>query len=680
MSFKRGTMMTALKPPMPREFDYQYYVPSDGGGFASEGFDCPEIQAENLLKSPDDLTDGAYWGTTDVTVTEPSTGVFRLTKDVGAAWKNISQAGTNWYPAWLGTYSFIFEVRAGTLDNAQFYVDRDSAGVVDSITKISGTGTVSIQYGTNGQVTGLDSNWTKIIVTGSGKGWTTQCGIVFYPDGQNSNTGYLEVRNFQVILGDQPDEKPRPVNQEAAYPMMAYKPHWRLTPDGNGRFSVVDGSVNAEILGNIGFETAGGGGADIWASWDETAGDGALANETVTIHGGSDSCKVTAGATANTLVLQAFSCTALAPYKLTFWTYGDGANAGRYRVWDQSNGADIIATTSTGVTAASWTQVTVYFTAPAGCVLASLRLMCSTVDTTVTYFDDVSLHEQNTSGLVSIGEADSIEIAPTTGATPEASADFEMSCSFTFETGKNIYLNGRFLDANTSLLLQIGSDGKIYLKQGLGAGQVTMDTSDVVFTDGEFYRVKWRAHGTALSASVDDLSDVVSGTHDGNAAQLAQTGAYISHNYATNDMKLICEPYPKRTTSIIVAGGKATAGDGDPTIWLTQTDGSAFTAAVNMALLYSITSHKLATAFTLIDKDMSASPSGVTGVTWDGAGQQYGSNGSYNLYTDNYVVGTERTLMSVVRASTFGAHLFQHVSGNQWKRFGAATGPHGLER
>ena len=59
--------------------------------------------------------------------------------------------------------------------------------------------------------------------------------------------------------------------------------------------------VGGELLSNPGFETAGGGGADVWGSWTESAGDGALANEVAIVNSGSDAAKVTAGATTNTL-------------------------------------------------------------------------------------------------------------------------------------------------------------------------------------------------------------------------------------------------------------------------------------------------------------------------------------------------------------------------------------------
>ncbi len=144
------------------------------------------------------------------------------------------------------------------------------------------------------------------------------------------------------------------------------------------------------LLSNGGFETAGGGGADIWANWTESAGDGALANEGAIVHSGDDSAKVTAGATANTYVKQAGTTVAEREYKVKFWTRGDGTDAGRYLIYDASNAADIVALVTTGVTAATWTEVTVVFSTPVGCVSTELYLYCSTTDTAITYFDDVN--------------------------------------------------------------------------------------------------------------------------------------------------------------------------------------------------------------------------------------------------------------------------------------------------
>lgn len=139
---------------------------------------------------------------------------------------------------------------------------------------------------------------------------------------------------------------------------------------------------------NGGFETPGAGGADIWASWTESVGDGALANETSLQRTGDDACKATAGATANTYVKQAMSVVAGKRYIITFWTRGDETYAGRYKVYDVSGAADILDLRTTGVVGATYTQITAMFTAPTGCSSIELYLYCPATNGGIAYFDD----------------------------------------------------------------------------------------------------------------------------------------------------------------------------------------------------------------------------------------------------------------------------------------------------
>ena len=175
-------------------------------------------------------------------------------------------------------------------------------------------------------------------------------------------------------------------NRMRALNPIAYWPLWEASGSVAYDYAIVD------IL-NGGFETAGAGGADVWATWAETAGDGALANETTIVHGGSDAAKVTAGATANTKVAQTCGVIPGHVYTLSFWTRGDGTNGGRYGVYDVSNSADIVAAVATGVTGTTYTQKTATFIAPAGCISVRIDLWCPTTDTGIAYFDDVSMRE-----------------------------------------------------------------------------------------------------------------------------------------------------------------------------------------------------------------------------------------------------------------------------------------------
>lgn len=137
---------------------------------------------------------------------------------------------------------------------------------------------------------------------------------------------------------------------------------------------------------------------ETFTTWITSAGDGAVDVETTLVHGGSHAAKLTAGASANTFIRPANTPESSTLHVLpgdqvnfTFWTRGDGTNGGRYNVYDSSNGAWIVITTATGVAGTDYEQVTVNFTAPAGCYRASLALLCSTANGGICYFDDASV-------------------------------------------------------------------------------------------------------------------------------------------------------------------------------------------------------------------------------------------------------------------------------------------------
>lgn len=141
------------------------------------------------------------------------------------------------------------------------------------------------------------------------------------------------------------------------------------------------------LLSNPGFETAGAGDPDFWANWTEVVSDGALANETVLIHEGSDAAKLTAGATKDTSIFQTITVVAGKKYRLRFWTRGDGTYAGTYTLYDNTNSAYILTPTTTGVAGATYTAVVYEFTAPAGCTSVSIYVGCPTTAGGIAYFD-----------------------------------------------------------------------------------------------------------------------------------------------------------------------------------------------------------------------------------------------------------------------------------------------------
>lgn len=150
-------------------------------------------------------------------------------------------------------------------------------------------------------------------------------------------------------------------------------------------------SAPTDMILNGGFETAGGGGADVFASWTELAGVGTITRDGTTYHGGSYSCKLTSGSSGDTYLYQNIVVTSSSMARFEFWTRGDGTNAGRYQIYDVTHLNDIVSITSTGITGTTWTKVTVYFSIPSGC--SSVRYYFHRPAATggaYAYFDDVT--------------------------------------------------------------------------------------------------------------------------------------------------------------------------------------------------------------------------------------------------------------------------------------------------
>jgi hypothetical protein len=160
------------------------------------------------------------------------------------------------------------------------------------------------------------------------------------------------------------------------------------------------GTVIADIAGNAGnIITAAGfewqASLSLYGNWSAQVNGGTWASETTITHSGTSSVKITADATGTSygtrVVHDYFTVTPEMTYGLSFWSYGDGTNAGRYKVNVQPGGTDIISLRTTGITAAAWGQVSTSFTTPAGCTGIRFSLYCAPVNGAVVYFDDQAI-------------------------------------------------------------------------------------------------------------------------------------------------------------------------------------------------------------------------------------------------------------------------------------------------
>jgi len=146
---------------------------------------------------------------------------------------------------------------------------------------------------------------------------------------------------------------------------------------------------------NGGFEISG---SPNWNAWQESAGTGAIANETSAVHAGIAAARLTGGSGNDTLISQIFSVIPGSRYRLEFYTRGDGTNAGQLSVYGSFPFSDyIIAITTTGVPEANYSGLQSYFFAPEDCTEIILQFRSPSAEGGIAYFDDVTLAEDNLS-------------------------------------------------------------------------------------------------------------------------------------------------------------------------------------------------------------------------------------------------------------------------------------------
>lgn len=168
----------------------------------------------------------------------------------------------------------------------------------------------------------------------------------------------------------------------------------KLTCDAGNTIITTKNLTTANLISNPGFETAGAGAPDIHADWTETAADGAIADDAAVFHGDAHALKITTGATTGGTGARSAQEASVIPngtYTFQAWSYGDGTNAGRYKIYDVTNSEDIVEITSTLQTAAAWAMVEVDITIPDDCFTISITLYGPSVNGGITRWDDVSL-------------------------------------------------------------------------------------------------------------------------------------------------------------------------------------------------------------------------------------------------------------------------------------------------
>lgn len=154
-------------------------------------------------------------------------------------------------------------------------------------------------------------------------------------------------------------------------------------------------TYGADLITNGGFESAGGGGADVFLWWLETAGTGGtIEADAVQFHAGAKSAKQTGGATTHTNYLRSavLTVTPGQMYLLRRWLRGDGTNDGKYSIYDSSHSAYLKNLMINRAVAAGWVQRDTLFIPPAGCTSVQLFFFAPPVVGGYVNVDDVSLY------------------------------------------------------------------------------------------------------------------------------------------------------------------------------------------------------------------------------------------------------------------------------------------------
>lgn len=179
--------------------------------------------------------------------------------------------------------------------------------------------------------------------------------------------------------------------------------YWPLNDASGTAFVEATGKTGdtIELVTNPGFETRSG---DDFGTWEEALGvGGAITAETTIVHtDGGVSCKMVQATPATNCNIGNYITKTQhgRTYEFSFWTRGDGTNAGRYAIKDQTHNTWPVAfATTTGVTGTTWTKVTVSVTAPGspgdGAVGYYLYFIAPAAAGGTAYFDDASVIGKN---------------------------------------------------------------------------------------------------------------------------------------------------------------------------------------------------------------------------------------------------------------------------------------------
>lgn len=339
---------------------------------------------------------GQYW-VQDATHDTPIVAYPTQTGNITTTWTKVTQTYTvpaactlvtigfmNYNGATQNTWIDDVTVKLVSAGTINISVNNGTADSVSASAPTAGSGGVVVGKGTAGYFNG---RWDSQYVTHR---LSTAAEATITYNGGNGQTGLLmstanPTRFVDIDIWHDGNEA-----EGTAYDIIGTN-HLTAAADP----IIAPPVYGSELIVNGGFETAGLGGADVFGTWIETAGDGAISDETTLFHGGAHAAKLTSGATpiASPQLMGTIAVTPNGSYYFSFWTRGDGTNSGRYSVRDATNDVSIVASSQTNNITTTYQLVTLQFTAPATCSSVWIFLKAPNVTGGIVYFDDVSVKQ-----------------------------------------------------------------------------------------------------------------------------------------------------------------------------------------------------------------------------------------------------------------------------------------------
>lgn len=350
------------------------------------------------------------------------------------------------------------------------------------------------------------SNWT------AGSGTSTHVAAadcIKLTPATSSNGSYIQLRNTKDLTADLVVGRKYQLSYDSAGDIVG----------SESKMSVYDGSsFQAASSTTTVTNVVGNGNMDSSGTWTEVPGSGNINRTSSTKHNGTHSYYVqtVSGNRAN-IVQTITGLTAKSKYLLTYWSQNANASAGgdiEHRVYDNDNGADLIAYAASGNETTSWSQTAVQFTTGSGNTSINLQFQSPTGNYLV-YVDDVviSAFETNTIDFTA-GHATNCELRhqDANGADVVTNGTFASDSGWTKGTGFTIGSGTADCDGSQS--------GNTSLAQTYAGG----------FEAGRKYSISFTISDYTAGSINPHITGASSGNVNGNGTKTSVITATSSNN------------------------------------------------------------------------------------------------------------------------------------------------------